>query len=80
MMKSLGTNRSVSEMLDDKLNEKLMVKALFTDPKCKTIKAIQTTIVQYMVNPMNLASLKFSGKFLVFTAYSVHSEMRSRFH
>ena len=34
----------------------------------------------HIVNPINLASLKFSGRFLVFTAYRVHSEMRKRFH
>ena len=28
--------------------------------------------VVYIVNPINLASLKFSGKFLVFIAYNVH--------
>lgn len=34
----------------------------------------------YIVNPINLASLKFSGRFRVFTAYSVHNEIRKRFH
>lgn len=32
--------------------------------------------VEYMVNPMYLASLKFSGIFLVLNAYQVHKIIR----
>ena len=39
-------------------------------------KAIQMIHVLYMVKPMYLASLKFSGTFLVLMAYQVHKKMR----
>lgn len=33
----------------------------------------------YIVKPINFASLKFSGRFLVLTAYNVQSIIRKRF-
>lgn len=39
--------------------------------------ASQTMHVEYMVNPIYLASLKFSGIFRVLNAYSVHNNMRT---
>ena len=41
-------------------------------------KATQMTQVVYMAKPMNLASLKFSGKLRVFTAYTVHMPIRKK--
>lgn len=43
-----------------------------------TTNAIQITIVVYIVKPINLASLKFSGTFLVLNAYKVHIAMRKK--
>ena len=43
-----------------------------------TRKAIQMTSVVYMVKPMNLASLKFSGTLRVLKAYQVHIRMRKK--
>lgn len=43
-----------------------------------TTNAIQMTSVVYMVKPMNLASLKFSGTFRVLNAYKVHMRMRKK--
>lgn len=46
-------------------------------PKYIGTNASQIMHVVYMENPMNFDSLKFSGMFLVFTAYTVHMMMRS---
>lgn len=40
------------------------------------IKASHTMLVLYMVNPIYLASLKFSGIFRVLKAYRVHRMIR----
>ena len=46
------------------------------DPKYMVMKASQTIQVLYIVNAMYFASLKFSGIFRVFNAYTVQSTMR----
>ena len=45
-------------------------------PKNIGMNASQTIQVEYMVNPMYLASLKLEGIFLVLTAYTVHRRIR----
>ena len=42
------------------------------------IRHTQITHVVYIEKPMNLASLKFSGRFLVLTAYSVHMTTKKK--
>lgn len=69
-------------MLADREKVRLAVRALFRAFTYRTTNAPQTTNVQYLqtlinlkptdvnyiVNPINLASLKFSGRFLVLNA------------
>ena len=55
-----------------------MVNTLRLDPKYIGIKAIHITRVVYIVKPINLASLKFSGTLRVLIAYTVHIAIRKK--
>lgn len=61
-----------------KLMHRHMVMTFELLPKYIGTKAIQITSVVYIVKPINLASLKFSGTFLVFTAYTVHMAIKKK--